>query len=154
MERDEFYMKRCIELGEQALESGNPPVGALIVHKDIVIGEGIEAGKSSGDITLHAEILAVKDAVNKGHASLLSESVMYTTHEPCIMCSYVLRHHKMKEVAYGLSVDHIGGHTSKFDVLNTQEVPKWGSGPVVRKGVSEQACQDLHNKFLTLINNS
>ena len=43
--------------------NGNPPVGSVIVKNDKIIGIGIEAGKTSNDITRHAEIEAIKDAL-------------------------------------------------------------------------------------------
>jgi len=140
-------MKYCLNLGEQALEMGNPPVGAILVHKNEIIGEGIESGKSTGDITNHAEILAVRDAINKGHAEQLKEAKMYTTHEPCIMCSYLIRHHKILMIIYGISVDYIGGCTSKFNLLETESIPKWGSKPKIISGILKNECSKLSNKF-------
>lgn len=51
---------------------------------------------------------------------------MYTTHEPCIMCSYMIRHHRIPEIIFGTAVPYIGGLTSQFGVLATEAVPKWG----------------------------
>ena len=78
----------------------------------------------------------------------MSQSKMYTTHEPCIMCSYVIRHHKIPHVIYGISVDFIGGFTSRFKVLCTEEVPKWGEKPKVTGGICETECQYLTEQFL------
>lgn len=100
MENYNQYMLECIELAKQALEKGNPPVGSVLVFEDKIIGKGIESGKSSGDITQHAEILAVKDALKNGYRDILEKSVMFTTHEPCIMCSYLIRHHKIAKLVF------------------------------------------------------
>ena len=56
-------MHKSLQLAKEALSIGNPPVGAILVINDQIVGEGIEAGKSSGDITNHAEILAVRNAI-------------------------------------------------------------------------------------------
>jgi tRNA(adenine34) deaminase len=53
------HMKQCVSLGKQAMLNGNPPVGSVIVKNNKVIGIGLEAGKTSKDITQHAEIEAV-----------------------------------------------------------------------------------------------
>jgi len=148
MSLDETYMKTCLELGQQALESGNPPVGAILVYQGQIIGEGIENGKTTGDITNHAEIEAVRDAIRKGNQTLLAESVMYTTHEPCIMCAYVIRHHKIPRIVFGSSVPDIGGHSSKFNILSTEEVPKWGTQPQVIAGVCKDDCEALTTAFI------
>ena len=142
-----IYMRQCLELAKIALAAGNPPVGAIIVSDGNVIGTGIESGRSSGDVTNHAEILAVRDAVKNGHADQLERSIMYTTHEPCIMCSYVIRHHKIPELVYGASVPYIGGSTSRFNILSTADVPKWGTGPKITSGICSDECTALSEQF-------
>ena len=143
----EHYMSQCIDLAKVALKNGESPVGSIIVHDGQIIGTGIEAGKSTGDMTNHAEILSIRSAVSNGEKYLLSQSKMYTTHEPCIMCSYVIRHHKIPHVIYGISVDFVGGHTSGFDVLSTEEVPIWREKPKVTSGISLKECIMLNQVF-------
>ena len=140
-------MQQCLELAKIALAEGNPPVGALIVFEGEVIGKGIEAGKSTGDITNHAEILAVRNAIENGHADQLHLATMYTTHEPCIMCSYVLRHHHIPKIVYGISVPYMGGATSKYNLLATREIPKWGENPLVISGICQAECIQLNEDF-------
>lgn len=147
------YMHQCLDLAKTALKSGNPPVGALIVIDGEVIGSGIESGKSTGDITNHAEILSIKDAIKNGYAGKLHLAQMYTTHEPCIMCSYMIRHHKIAEIIYGTAVPHVGGFTSKYNVLATEDVPKWGNKPKVFGDMCVEECNELNAQFLELISN-
>ncbi len=152
MEKDnQYYMQLCLDLAQDALASGNPPVGAVLVLNGTVIGQGTESGRTSGDITNHAEILAVRDAVKNGFAAQLSQSILYTTHEPCIMCSYVIRHHKIREIVYGSAVETIGGASSKFNILTTTDVPKWGSSPKITPGICAEACRLLSEQFDTFI---
>ena len=139
----ELYMQKCIELAKIAKERGDSPVGSILVYNDEIIGEGIEAGKSSGDVTQHAEILAIQDALQRGKSHLLHLSCLYTTHEPCIMCSYPIRHYKIPLIVYGLAVDHIGGHTSEFGVLTKETVPLWGVAPYVMRGILAEKIRNL-----------
>lgn len=141
------YILQCIELGKIALSNGNPPVGAILVHNNLIVGKGIESGKSTGDITNHAEILAVRDAIKNGNTGLLNLSTLYSTHEPCIMCSYLIRHHKIPEIIFGVAVDYVGGITSYFNILKTDKVPKWGQSPIVSGGICEQECIALNDEF-------
>ncbi len=71
-------MRRCLQLASQARSfvGHNPMVGAVIVHNDIIIGEGYhrEFGKE------HAEVMAIQNVKDK---SLLSESSLYVSLEPC-----------------------------------------------------------------------
>lgn len=146
-EDDQYYMSHCLKLAKTALAAGDPPVGVVIVFEGKVIGTGIESGRSTGDITNHAEILAVRDALKNGYANELHKSTMYTTHEPCIMCSYVIRHHRIREIVYGTSVPFVGGSTSSFNILATQDVPKWGGNPKIISGICLDECIQLNEEF-------
>jgi len=127
---DERYLGRCAELAEIARSRGESPVGALLVVAGGIVGEGIEAGKIMQDITFHAEVEAIRQAV-KAQGKDLSAATLYTTHEPCILCSYVIRHHRIGRVVIRQAVAHIGGATSAFPVLTTNKVEIWGAPPVV-----------------------
>ncbi|TRX62739.1 nucleoside deaminase [Fulvivirga sp. M361] len=144
----ENYMQYCLELAKKALNNRDPPLGSILVYQNNIIGEGIESGKSTGDITNHAEILSVRDAISKGNREELKNATMYSTHEPCIMCSYLIRHHKIPVLVFGISVDHIGGSTSEFDLLGNENIPKWGSKPHIIGGILSEACQELNRLFL------
>lgn len=132
MKTDQYYMQRCEVLGKKAGEKGNPPVGALILKGDKIICEAEEAGKSKNDITCHAEIEAVRMAVNILSTNDLSDCVMYSTHEPCVMCSYVIRFHRIKKVVFKNAVNDLGGVTSSLPMLTTEKVPAhWSPAPEI-----------------------
>ncbi len=135
------YMERCIELGLIAKSNGESPVGCILVYKGKVIAEGIETVKSNNDITGHAEMLAIKDAIKNGHADHLHEATMYTTHEPCWMCSYAIRSYKLHKVVYAISIPSIGGDSSPYKVLHTDAVDRWSNGPIIVRGFKEELCQ-------------
>lgn len=147
-------MNQCLDLAKKALAGGNPPVGSLIVFGGVIIGSGAESGKSTGDITNHAEIIAIRDAIKNGYADKLSVAAMYSTHEPCIMCSYMIRHHRIAEIIYGSAVPHIGGSTSQFNILATEDVPKWGTRPKVVGGICTDECNALTTQFLESLSKS
>jgi len=131
---------------------GNPPVGALVVKEYKVLGIGIEAGKSSKDITKHAEIEAVKDALENSSKNNLSDCILYTTHEPCIMCSYVLRHYKLKTIIYGTEVAFVGGITSSLSVMKTTQVPNWGNPPNIIRNILKRECDNLSEAYKKALN--
>lgn len=112
-----LYLDRCKELGDQAAALGEPPVGCVIVKDGTIVGEGREAVKSNRDVTNHAEIEAIRDAVQKLDTIDLSDCTLVTTHEPCVMCAYVIRYHKIPIVVYEHQVHSVGGINSQFPVL-------------------------------------
>lgn len=94
-----MYMKRALELAALGREwvSPNPMVGCVIVHNDKIIGEGFHRKYGQP----HAEVNAVDSVEDK---SLLSESTVYVTLEPCAHfgktppCAELLIKHKVKKV--------------------------------------------------------
>ncbi|PBQ31005.1 tRNA-specific adenosine deaminase [Sphingobacteriaceae bacterium] len=143
MNDDFFYMKRCIELAKIAKARGDSAVGALIVVNERIIGEGIESGKSQKDITFHAEIEAIRHARLYLNSSDLSDCILYSTHEPCIMCSYVLRQHGVKKIVVGAGSGDIGGYSSSYPLLLDTSISKWRNPPEIITGVLENECKDL-----------
>lgn len=133
-----FYLARCTELGMAAGKKGNSPVGAVLVRNQKIISEAEEAGASKNDVTCHAEIEAIRIAVKTTGTQDLSNCTLYTSHEPCIMCSYVIRFYKIKKVVFLHRVDFLGGVSSSMPLLTTQQVPAhWNSPPEILQAQEE-----------------
>ena len=132
MKSDIYYIQRCESLGKEAATNGDAPVGSVIIMDDEIISEAMEAGKSKNDITCHAELEAIRLAVKKMNSNDLPDCIIYSTHEPCILCSYVIRFYKIKKVVYQHAVNYLGGVSSSMPLLLVKEVPPhWGDVPVV-----------------------
>lgn len=132
MEADNYYIKRCELLAKQAAAKGEAPVGAVIIKDDDIISEAIEASKYKNDVTCHAELEAIRIAVKKLGTTDLSDCTIYSTHEPCIMCSYAIRYYKIKKVVFQNAVAYFGGTSSSIPLLLMEEVPShWGAVPAV-----------------------
>jgi tRNA(adenine34) deaminase len=132
MRPDLYYIQRCEVLGKEAATKGDAPVGAVITQHDEIISEAMEAAKNKNDVTCHAELEAIRSAVKKLKTNDLSDCVIYSTHEPCIMCSYVIRFYKIKKLVYQHAVKYLGGVSSSMPLLLAKEVPPhWGGVPVI-----------------------
>ena len=143
----EPFMKRCIALAEKALSTGNPPVGALLVHQGQVIGLGVESSRATGDITFRAEISAIRHALAGGFEDLLTSSCLYTIRRPCIMCSYAIRHYRIPYIVYGTDSVFDNEPTSALNVLKANSIPLWKETPKIIKGVCQEACEALINSY-------
>lgn len=139
----ERYMKKCIELAKIAKLNGDSPVGSILVKNGLIVGEGIEGGKTFKDITFHSEIEAVRNARSLLNTPDLSDCIMYTTHEPCIMCSYILRHHQINTIIIGIASGDIGGFSSNYPLLTDQTIKKWKTAPIIIFGILEEECRQL-----------
>lgn len=140
----EGYMNRCIDLAIIARKRGDSPVGSVIVQDGEIIAEGIEGGKTHKDITYHAEIEAIRNARKKLKTADLSDCTLVTTHEPCIMCSYVIRHHVIKLLLVGLKTGEISGYSSSYPILLDKTIERWSEPPEIVDGILIKKCKALH----------
>ena len=140
----ESFMRACIALALVARQRGDSPAGSVIVQDGKIIGEGIEGGKTHQDISFHAEMEAIRQATAYLQSQDLSACIMYTTHQPCIMCSYMIRHTKISMVAAGITTGEIGGYSSHLPLLADNGIKRWAAPPVFISGILEQECRALH----------
>lgn len=139
--QDDHFMMRCIELAKISKQQGESPVGSLIVMDGEIIGEGTEAVKANNDLSFHSEIEAIRKACQfLGHRDL-SDCILYTTHEPCIMCSYIVRQTKIQKVVFGIATGEIGGYSSKLNVLTDTGVSRWNSPPEIVPNFMSDECR-------------
>ncbi len=129
MDHHHPYMQRCLELAGLAAAEGESPVGSVIVKDGKIIGEAYEKSRQLKDITRHAEVLAIMDAVQK--TGSCAGATMYTNVEPCLLCSYVIRHHRIAQVVYSKPCGELGGTNPQFNLLTTNDIAAWGDAPMV-----------------------
>lgn len=142
---DEAYMKRAIALAKIALTNGDTPVGSLVVHRRKIIAEGVEAVKKEMDVSAHAELIAIRDACLALRTFDLSGCVLYTTAEPCFMCSYAVRQTRIGRLVIGRGTPKVGGISSNHPVLTDPHILGWGEPPEIISGVLESECVALHS---------
>jgi tRNA(adenine34) deaminase len=85
-------MRRAFELAQVAVASGQTPFGAVVVDgAGQLIGEGHNSVRSTRDPTAHAEVVAIREAWQRvGAWPRLKGSTLYTSCEPCLLCSFVV----------------------------------------------------------------
>jgi len=118
----EDWMRKCLRLATKAMLEDEVPVGAIVVHKGKIIGQGYNQCNSLNDATAHAEMLAITAASNTIGDWRLNECTMYVTKEPCPMCAGAAYWTRIGRVVYGAKDDK-RGH-SKFDGELTVLHPK------------------------------
>lgn len=137
IEPDELWMYRALSQARQGLgtTSPNPPVGAVIVKDNLLLGEGFH--ERAGEP--HAERRAIANAILRGHEARLKGATIYVTLEPCSSygrtppCTEAIIQCGISEVVYG-SMDPDKRHQGRAD-----EVLK-AAGVHVRSGVCQDAC--------------
>lgn len=143
METDELFMQRCLELAAIAKSNGKTAVGSLIVKAGETIAEGIESSAEYPQLIAHAEIVAILKANDILGTKDLSGCTLYTTVEPCFMCTFLIRETKINEVVFGVSAGQIGGSNPEFPLLTTQKIARWPVELKIKGGVMEQDCRAM-----------
>lgn len=146
MDNDEQYMKRCLELAANARSKGFSAVGSLIVRHGKIISEGSEGESSLPALLAHAEAVAIAKAVAVLRTKDMSACTLYTTVEPCAMCSYLIRQTGIKEVVFGIRTKSVGGASSCYPILTANDIPSWNPAPRVVEGILKEACEQILKK--------
>ncbi len=87
---DEYFMEIALGLAEEAADDGEIPVGAVVVSRNRIIGKGRNQTEQLGDVTAHAEMLALTAAAQYLGGKYLTDCTLYVTLEPCVMCAGAL----------------------------------------------------------------
>src|SRR5689334_13378340 len=108
MAEDLKFMEICIELSRKSVRNGNHPFGAILVRENKIILESENYVVTKSDCTLHAELNLVSRACQIFDKDILEESALYTSTEPCAMCSGAIYWSGISKVIYGCSGARLG----------------------------------------------
>ena len=95
---DEYYMQKAYHEALKALKIDEVPVGAVIVRDGKIIARGHNQRESKNMATAHAETIAIQKACRKLNSWRLDDCTLYTTLEPCLMCTGVIIQSRIQRV--------------------------------------------------------
>ncbi len=101
----DYYKAELASLGAKALETGDVPVGSILVYRDSIIGRGYNTVIGNNNLTGHAEINAINEATVRMGMKVFSnldrkQLTLYSTYEPCEMCKGTIIHYNIKDVRF------------------------------------------------------
>lgn len=144
-ERDEVLVRRALSLADSAGESGEVPVGALVVNEH---GEEIAATHNMRerlhDPTAHAEILALRAAASARGEWRLVGCTLVVTVEPCTMCAGAAVAARVDRLVFGAWEPKTGAVSSLWDVVRDRRL---NHRPEVRGGVLAEECAEPMRLF-------
>lgn len=121
-EVDEMRMTLALKAAADAGEAGEVPVGAVIFHRDRLVGRAYNQRELLQDPTAHAEILAITQAASALGSWRLEDCTMYVTLEPCAMCAGALVLSRMPRLVFGAWDPKAGACGSVLDVLSCERL--------------------------------
>jgi tRNA(adenine34) deaminase len=137
-------MYAALQEAEHAFEEDEVPVGAVVVHKNRIIGRGYNQVEKLKDATAHAEMIAITSASNNLQNWRLNECAIYVTLEPCIMCTGALLSSRINELYFAASDIKFGACGS---VHNLAENSKVNHTIKVYSGILAKESEDLLKSF-------
>jgi tRNA(adenine34) deaminase len=114
---DDFWMRRALQEAEQALQSGDVPIGAVAVLDDQVIGAGFNRREADQDPTAHAEMIAIRQAAQHIGHWRLEGVTLYCTLEPCAMCAGAMVLARLPRLIYAAPDPKAGAGGSVLNIL-------------------------------------
>lgn len=100
---DEYFMEIALSLAEEAGDDGEIPVGAVVVCRNRIIAKARNQTEQLGDVTAHAELMAVTAATQYLGGKYLTDCTLYVTLEPCGMCAGALFWAQLGRLVIGAS---------------------------------------------------
>jgi len=138
-------MQAALSLAKVAGDSGDVPVGAIVVNEaGEILGTGQNLREKNNDPSAHAEIVAMRQAAEKIVSWRLDDLTMVVTLEPCAMCAGAISQSRFKRLVFGTWDEKAGAVGSVWDLvrdgrsLNKVEVVS---------GVLQNESSALLNKF-------
>lgn len=140
-------MQQAIAVAQEALASGDVPVGALIINQSgEVVGCGKNQRESESDPTSHAEIVAIRSATQSQKNWRLDGHTLVVTLEPCAMCAGAIAQSRIKTLIFGAWDEKAGAVGSVWDVLRDPRSPLQVE---VISGIMESECAHLLTNFFS-----
>ena len=137
-------MRAALEEAQRALDSGEVPIGAVLVKDGVIVARGFNQPIAASDPTAHAEMVALREAARAIGNYRLTGTTMYVTVEPCLMCVGALVHARVGEVVYGAAEPKSGALVSAVRGL---DLPGLNHRFEVTGGVLEEECRDVIQQF-------
>lgn len=101
LDTDIRFMNMALDEARAAMQADEIPIGAVVVANGRVIGRGHNMTETLGDVTAHAEMLAITAATQTLGGKYLTGATIYVTVEPCLMCAGAIAWSQLSRIVYG-----------------------------------------------------
>ncbi len=144
MKSADSYMREALEEAKLAYQENEVPIGAVLVCNGEIVARNHNRKEATNDATSHAELLCIQEASQKLGSWHLGDCVLYTTVEPCAMCSGAIINARIPTVIYAAPGIKFGTHLSVVNILDSK---KFNHNVNVTGGVLEEESANLLKAF-------
>lgn len=144
-------MEAALRQAQMAADSGEVPIGAVVVCRDRIVATGHNMTETLGDPTAHAEMIALTAACDAVGGKYLNDCTLYVTVEPCPMCAAALGWAQLGRLVYGASDPKRGYSQFRMTDADGNATAKTLLHPktTVTSGILQEQCSQLVKDFFT-----
>ena len=135
-------MQEAYRLAIKSYDCDEVPVGCVIIKDNQIIGKGHNEVEKLTDSTAHAEMIAITSASNHNNDWRLTNTSIYVTKEPCIMCYGAILNSRIKNLYYGVEDPKLGFRVNIVS-LNSLNIHLKN----IQSGVLDEKCKSILKDF-------
>ncbi len=147
MSDDKEFMAEALRQAVEAGQSGEVPIGAVLVKDGAVLAVERNRREELNDATAHAELLLLRRAGSILGGWRLSGCALYVTLEPCPMCAGAMVLARVDRLIFGANDSKAGAAGSLYDIVRDQRL---NHRLEVTGGVMAEDCSTLLRNFFQL----
>jgi len=144
-ELDARWMREALRAAIEARERDEVPIGTCVVTDEgRVLAVAGNRTRTDGDPTAHAEVIALREAARAFGNYRLTNAVVYSTIEPCAMCTGALVQARVKRLVYGARDERFGAVETQFRICDSSSL---NHRIEITSGVLEEECRHIMQEF-------
>jgi tRNA(adenine34) deaminase len=147
VDQDQQWMRRALDLAQRGdVRPGANPIGCVIVRDGAALAEGYNEVDLRHDPTAHAEIVAIRRAGEKLQCPELRGATLYSTLQPCGMCTMASIWAKVGRIVYGAGRDDVHAMYFEDRHLDTLDFIRdaYRDDIAIKGGVLAASCARLY----------
>lgn len=149
MEININFMELAINKAKEGVSNGQSPFGACIVKNGEIIALEHNLVRATIDSTAHAEVVAIRAACKAINSVDLTDSIIYSTCEPCPMCFGAIHWARIGTIVYGATIDDAKKAGFNELVISNKKLKELAEDSVkIIDNILPKECQDLFKLWL------
>jgi tRNA(Arg) A34 adenosine deaminase TadA len=150
LSQDEFFMAKALEQARLAVQQGNHPVGCVLVKDGRLVASAQNTVITDKTITHHAEMNIINKVCRDLNLKSLEGFTLYSSCEPCPMCTGAMIFTKISAVVYGASQKYVATLVPGHSAVGIREITNlFDKGPEVRGPVLKEENERLLLDYVT-----
>lgn len=147
-ENHEPFIRECIRLAMESRQNGNHPFGSVLVHNGEIILRAGNTVITHNDIAQHPESILARTGASKYSPEFLAECTLYTSTEPCPMCTGAIYWSGIGRIVFACSVNKLAEYVDDSLLMSSREILERGDRKVEVIGhILEDEAAEVHVGF-------